>query len=217
MIKAKIVGAGGYGGVGITELLLRHPQAQIACLVDTENVGTPMSGLYPHLTDFCDMKIVAPEDPQALAPADVVFFSTPDGVGQQFARAELAKGAKVIDYSGDFRFNTPESYADYATRIGKAIRENKHWYYLDDGVYGGFSGIVFDHCKYQFKVFKRGETQISTLAGPTCDSLDIIARGEDLPELEIGDIVYVNNVGAYSSASATTFNGIAPAKIVVVP
>jgi ornithine decarboxylase len=101
--------------------------------------------------------------------------------------------------------------------IGKAIRENKHWYYLDDGVYGSLSGLVFDHAKYQFKVLRDGRTQLSTLAGPTCDSFDIITRGEELPELEIGDIVYVENAGAYSVASATTFNGIPPAKSVVVP
>ena len=101
--------------------------------------------------------------------------------------------------------------------VGKAIRENKHWYYLDDGVYGSLSGIIFDHAKYQFKVMRNGRTQISTLAGPTCDSLDIIARGERMPELEIGDIVYVENIGAYSAASATSFNGIPPAKIVVAP
>jgi ornithine decarboxylase len=100
--------------------------------------------------------------------------------------------------------------------MGKAIRENKHWYYLDDGVYGTLSGLIFDHAKYQFKVLKSGRRQLSTLAGPTCDSLDIIARGEDLPELEIGDIVYVNNIGAYSSASATDFNGFSRAKIVMV-
>ncbi|MCX6339598.1 MAG: type III PLP-dependent enzyme [Candidatus Aureabacteria bacterium] len=100
--------------------------------------------------------------------------------------------------------------------MGKAIRENKHWYYLDDGVYGTLNGLIFDHAKYQFKVLKSGRRQLSTLAGPTCDSLDIIARGEDLPELEIGDIVYVNNIGAYSSASATDFNGFSRAKIVMV-
>ncbi len=100
--------------------------------------------------------------------------------------------------------------------IGKAIRENKHWYYLDDGVYGTLSGLIFDHAKYQFKVLKSGRRQLSTLAGPTCDSLDIIARGEDLPELEIGDIVYAENVGAYSSASSTDFNGFSRAKIVMV-
>ena len=48
-----------------------------------------------------------------------MFFSTPDGVGQQFARAELDKGAKVIDYSGDFRFNEANEYAEYARRIGR--------------------------------------------------------------------------------------------------
>ncbi len=101
--------------------------------------------------------------------------------------------------------------------IGKAIRENKHWYYLDDGVYGTLSGMIFDHAKYQFKVTRTGRTQLSTIAGPTCDSLDIIARGEEMPELELGDIVYVENCGAYSSASATSFNGLAPAKIVMVP
>lgn len=101
--------------------------------------------------------------------------------------------------------------------VGKAIRENKHWYYLDDGVYGTLSGMIFDHAKYQFKVTRTGRTQISTIAGPTCDSLDIIARGEQMPELEIGDIVYVENVGAYSSASATTFNGLTPAKVVIMP
>jgi len=101
--------------------------------------------------------------------------------------------------------------------VGKAIRENKHWYYLDDGVYGGLSGLIVDHAKYQFKVTRGGRTQLSTLAGPTCDSLDIIARGEDLPELEIGDIVYVENIGAYSWACATNFNGLPPPTAVMVP
>ena len=101
--------------------------------------------------------------------------------------------------------------------IGKAIRENKLWYYLDDGLYGSLSGQVFDHCKYQFKYLRGGHTQLSTLAGPTCDSFDIIARGEDAPELQIGDVVYVENIGAYSLASATTFNGMPMAKVLMVP
>jgi ornithine decarboxylase len=101
--------------------------------------------------------------------------------------------------------------------IGKAIRENKHWYYLNDGVYGSLSGLVFDHAKYQFKVLRGGRTQLSTLAGPTCDSFDIITRGEEMPELEIGDIVYVQNIGAYSVASATNFNGLPIAKVVFAP
>jgi ornithine decarboxylase len=100
--------------------------------------------------------------------------------------------------------------------IGKAIRENKHWYYLDDGLYGGLNGLVFDHAKYDFQVLKSGPTRLSTLAGPTCDSFDIIARGEELPELDIGDVVYVESAGAYTVASASSFNGFAPPKVVMV-
>ncbi|MDD4871602.1 MAG: N-acetyl-gamma-glutamyl-phosphate reductase [Kiritimatiellae bacterium] len=119
MIKAKIIGAGGYGGVGITELLLGHPEAKINALVDVENPGTPISKIYPHLTGFCDMTIVDPSDTKANEPVDVVFMATPDGVGMKLAPAELSKGAKVIDYSGDFRFNSKEDYAEYARRIGR--------------------------------------------------------------------------------------------------
>jgi ornithine decarboxylase len=100
--------------------------------------------------------------------------------------------------------------------VGKSIRNNKHWYFLDDGVYGALSGTIFDHCKYQFRVLKRGPTQLTTLAGPTCDSLDIISSDEELPELNVGDYVYAQNIGAYSIAHATNFNGIPPAKTVMV-
>lgn len=101
--------------------------------------------------------------------------------------------------------------------IGRSIRENKQWYYLDDGIYGTLSGIFYDSGKYEYKSFKKGLTHISTLAGPTCDAHDIIARSVDLPNLEIGDVIYVPNLGAYSIASTTNFNGIPPAKALLVP
>jgi len=135
MIRVKIIGAGGYGGVGMTELLLKHPKAKLQSLVDVENVGSPISAIYPHLAGFCDQKIIDPKDPQAQAPHDVVFMATPDGIGQKLAAEELARGAKVIDYSGDFRFNSQEAYTDYATRIG---RDPKHAspQLLPEAVYG---------------------------------------------------------------------------------
>lgn len=119
MITAKIVGAGGYGGVGITELLLSHPEVKIKTLVAATETGMAMSDLYPHLKGFCDLPILKPDDPAAQEKYDVVFFSTPDGVGMTDARKELELGAKVIDYSGDFRFQTVAEFHDYATRIGK--------------------------------------------------------------------------------------------------
>lgn len=101
--------------------------------------------------------------------------------------------------------------------VGRTFRNNKNYYYLDDGIYQDFSGIVFDHCKYQFNAVKRGHKFLSTLAGPTCDSFDTISQSEELPELEVGDIVYVKNIGAYSCASAVPgFNGFQPAKIILI-
>jgi ornithine decarboxylase len=100
--------------------------------------------------------------------------------------------------------------------VGRSIRNNMNYYYLDDGVYGDFSGIVFDHSHYEFKALKRTPKYLSVLAGPTCDSFDTIARGVELPELDVGDVVYVQNIGAYSCASAVVFNGIPPAKVLVV-
>ncbi len=98
--------------------------------------------------------------------------------------------------------------------IGKAARDGKPCYYLDDGVYHTFSGIVFDHCTYPIKAFKEGEKRVSAVFGPTCDAFDTISIAEELPELEIGDLVYAENIGAYSIASSTYFNGFPPARVV---
>lgn len=101
--------------------------------------------------------------------------------------------------------------------IGRAFRNNKNYYYINDGIYADFSGMVFDHCKYEFKTLRRGPRYLSTLAGPTCDSLDTLSLNEEIPELYVGDVVYVKNIGAYSCASAVpNFNGFPPAKILLV-
>ncbi len=101
--------------------------------------------------------------------------------------------------------------------VGRTFRNNKNYYYINDGIYGDFSGMIFDHCKYEFKTLRRGQKFLSTLAGPTCDSFDTLALNEEIPELYVGDVVYVKNIGAYSSASATSgFNGFLPAKTILV-
>ena len=102
--------------------------------------------------------------------------------------------------------------------IGKAVRDGKRCYYIDDGVYHTFSGILFDHCVYHFDAIGRqGPKEICTVFGPTCDALDVVSMSERLPAgLARGDLLYSRNIGAYSVASATHFNGFPPAKIVHV-
>ena len=114
------------------------------------------------------------------------------------------------------RFLVATAATSIATIIGKAVRDGKPCYYIDDSVYHTFSGIIFDHCQYHLKAFKKGKTEICAVFGQTCDALDTISLSEELPGLEIEDLVYSENIGAYSSASATWFNGFPPAKIVHV-
>jgi diaminopimelate decarboxylase len=84
-------------------------------------------------------------------------------------------------------------------------------YYLSDGLYGSFNNIVFDHAKPQPVPIKKDEnTSRCSLFGPTCDSIDVICKDIDLPELEIGDWLYFLNMGAYTLASASSFNGFKP-------
>ncbi|MFH1349444.1 MAG: N-acetyl-gamma-glutamyl-phosphate reductase [Pseudomonadota bacterium] len=125
-IKVGIIGAGGYGGCGAIELLIKHPFAEIGALIDKQDVGKPISDLYPHLKGFCDLILISPDDPGCPDDFHVVFFATPDGVGQKEAPVWLSKGIKVIDYSGDFRFNDIETYKGYAARIGKPQAHASH-------------------------------------------------------------------------------------------
>jgi ornithine decarboxylase len=112
------------------------------------------------------------------------------------------------------RFLVANSCTLVAKVIGKAYRDGKPSYYINDGVYHTYSGQVFDHCTYPVLSFKDEETQISAVFGPTCDAFDTITLSADLPELEVDDLVYSENIGAYSIASSTWFNGFPPAKVV---
>lgn len=114
MIRAQIVGATGYGGLGITELLLRHPEVEIHSLLAATDVGKPISQFFPHLRGFCDLPVQDAREVEIGKSADVVVCATPDRVGMSLAARALARGARVIDYSGDFRFQSPEAYARYA-------------------------------------------------------------------------------------------------------
>ena len=91
--------------------------------------------------------------------------------------------------------------------IGINERDGQMWYFLDDGLYGTFSGIIFDQWNYRLLSFREGEQIEATFAGPSCDSLDILFRGKLTVPLEMNELLLVPDCGAYTSASATSFNG----------
>jgi len=86
----------------------------------------------------------------------------------------------------------------------------KFLYYINDGVYQSFNCIFFDHAIPKPLVFKpnnRSEQYLCTIFGPTCDSMDCIAKDILMPELEVGEWLYFKNMGAYTTAAASPFNG----------
>lgn len=100
--------------------------------------------------------------------------------------------------------------------IGKAQRNRIRWYYIDDGKYNSFSGMVYDHAVYPFQTFRDGDRLPSVIAGPTCDSFDVLYENVSLPILEIGDLIVFQVMGAYTTASATNFNCYDRTKVVII-
>ncbi len=101
--------------------------------------------------------------------------------------------------------------------MGIAQRNNKTWYYLDDGLYGTFNGQLYDHIEYPvYAPYGKGELVPSALAGPTCDSIDMIRDEILLPNLKLGDLVVGKKMGAYTWASASTFNFFPKTNVIVL-
>ncbi len=92
--------------------------------------------------------------------------------------------------------------------IGRSDRDGKRWYYLDDGLYSTFSGVLYDQCQYPVVTERDGECHLSVLAGPTCDSFDVMYDGLMIPDHEIGDLFIFPKMGAYASVSGSSFNSL---------
>jgi ornithine decarboxylase len=100
--------------------------------------------------------------------------------------------------------------------IGLAERSDRRWLYLDDGVYGCYSGRSFDRRDFRFHPIPGPQRRVPfseeavpfVIAGPTCDALDVVAESALLPaDIKVGDFVCSPNIGAYSLATASNFNG----------
>lgn len=115
------------------------------------------------------------------------------------------------------RFISAPTMTCISTVVGVSERIDAIWYYLNDGVYGSYSGVLFDHVEYNMIVFSDSdEREVSVLTGPTCDSIDVVVPECTLPPLTVGDIVVGFNMGAYTMATSTNFNCITPPIIVDV-
>ena len=114
------------------------------------------------------------------------------------------------------RYMVQKSHTLIITIIAKKQNEDGFIYYINDGIYGSFNCIFFDHQRpilIPIKNYVNCTLYKSQIFGNTCDSLDEITECVMLPELFIGDHLYVKNFGAYTtSAKSDNFNGYAVEK-----
>ena len=144
--------------------------------------------------------------------------SPPSGVLAKAIGSELERlFPQPIDILAEpGRFLVASAATAVAQIIGKAVRDGKLCFYVDDGVYQTFSGVIFDHCQYPLKSFKKGPSRsVPCSVQPATRSTRSVWRS-NCPTWSWGISSTLPNIGAYSAASSTSFNGFAPAKVVHV-
>jgi len=153
----------------------------------------------------CDVPLV--DIGGGFLPSEAAFTATAASIRQAIAEWPT-RPTQWIAEPGRF-FSAPVQMM-LCPIVFKKVSKDRIRYLLDDSVYGQFSSIIFDHAKPAWKVL--GSKGLPTgkqalFFGKTCDSLDLIASEENASEYQVGDVFVVPNMGAYTSASATAFNG----------
>lgn len=206
-----------------------NPQAYVATLQRVrsifdlaESLGKPMTlvdigGGWPgsdhdtfggHTLNFKDVADAIRPVLDDLFPPEVQIISEP---GRYYVTQSATLAANIIARRANYAEEDDGTEADDDTSIVPC----SYLYYISDGLYGSFNAILFDHMKPEMEVLhprpieKQSKAQQfnSTFFGPTCDSMDVVCRDLDLPELQVGDWLYFRNMGAYTMANGGTFNG----------
>jgi N-acetyl-gamma-glutamyl-phosphate reductase len=114
--KAAIVGASGYSGEVLVQLLLNHPHAELVAVTSRQNAGQTLAQVFPKFASHPQSKTLRFTDPNAevlARQADVVFLALPHGVAAGYAVPLLDAGCAVIDLSADFRLKSAEIYKEF--------------------------------------------------------------------------------------------------------
>ena len=110
MVKASIVGATGYVGAELVRLLSQHPQVELVYLSSQSYEGKDIAALYPSLLGTVRKELVALDAEKFAAESDVVFTSLPHGASGEVIPKLYEAGTRVIDMSGDFRYDDVKTY-----------------------------------------------------------------------------------------------------------
>jgi len=102
LIKVGVVGGTGYTGVELLRILAAHPEVEVTAITSRAEAGVKVADYFPSLRGRYDLAFSDPAK-APLKGCDLVFFATPNGVAMSQARALLESGARIVDFSADFR------------------------------------------------------------------------------------------------------------------
>jgi len=103
------------------------------------------------------------------------------------------------------------SYSDTESAEKDKDGKGAYMYYVNDGVYGSFNSLLYDHAAVQARLVNAPVNPmefVTSVWGPTCDGLDQILKNVKLPELDVGDFLNFPDMGAYTLCAGSTFNGM---------
>ncbi|MEO7320684.1 MAG: type III PLP-dependent enzyme [Nitrosospira sp.] len=130
------------------------------------------------------------------------------------AIADLPKDIRIMAEPG--RYLVSDTAYFVCRVVGTATRNGKRWMYWDAGMFGGVIEVT-EGLRYEILSDRTGHSIPWSIAGPTCDSVDILMHDEMLPaDIEEGDFIYLPNAGAYTTAYASNFNGFPLPDVVVL-
>lgn len=128
-------------------------------------------------------------------------------IGEVVNRGLAAFGPEVRVMAEPGRFLVSDAAWFVCQVVGTTTRGGKRWAYLDAGMFGGIIETT-EGLQYDVVTERHGKLVPYTVAGPTCDSVDVVMRDQLLPDdLQADDFAYIPNAGAYTTAYASNFNG----------
>mmetsp|Transcript_8218 Transcript_8218/g.11094 ORF Transcript_8218/g.11094 Transcript_8218/m.11094 type:complete len:529 (+) Transcript_8218:595-2181(+) len=208
------------------------PDESESSLSSESSSGSLASLAFPLYSSFLD-GVALENVAAAINYALDTYFPSHEGVkfiaepGRYFAESSATLYCSIFSKRVRHQPEVSKLIEDDAGEQNGAVGPDTHAYWIGDGLYGSFNSVLYDHATIETRTLKKGgscngglcddqELHYSTLFGPTCDGLDTILRNVPLPELKLGDWLVFPNMGAYTLAAGSNFNGFGSADIPIV-
>jgi N-acetyl-gamma-glutamyl-phosphate reductase len=113
MTRIAVLGATGYTALELIKILLRHPQAEVVAVTSRQEGQPPVAMIHPSLTGRLDLRLEDLSPAEVAARAECVFSCLPHGASAAVITRLLEAGARVVDFSADYRLDDPQVYAQW--------------------------------------------------------------------------------------------------------